>query len=811
MTMNLTEQQINQISNIFHTLIELTDHLHAKVKEKDIPQSVQTFSALVEGYVAVEETIQHFQQDHMLKMKNQLNHQLSLLASFFEQKNLLKVNEVLQFSFSPTLRKITVEIERYTVKSEEVIIGVFNALRNPKDFYPWPRTKALIEESEKQQATLLFFTSSDVDLENNCVNGYIYTNGEWQKIESRLPDVINNVGVGKRTYVERVLRRTVPFTSFHVGNKLSLPKRLLENRKYAELLVPFTVCIEENKVHNFMQRNAKVVFKALGSNRGENIYFVTRVGQRYVVAEHKKEEILTQEKFNQWLQSIILAEKGSYIVQKFILTRTKADEPYHFRAHVQKNGEGKWGLTFIYPRIGSKRSNLSNVASDGRIEDFHEFMINEFDENGPKYEEDILRLSVEVAEHLDKIYGFAIDELGLDFAIDETGRYWMHEANNGPQTAFHEEKRAVNTISYAKYVAESGLFYDEAVRKSREGMFQAKLSKLPYARLDKNQVVGLLVSEIDLEDSLINHLLKKVKDTNLVPVLFKPLDVDYDYALIKAHIFQDDEWQERIIEYPDILIDYSFYRYRNDNEWIYDEFREIPLINEYSPSNTPLNTLYSSLRESKEVAQYIPSYEIIQNVRDVTRLLEQVGQITIKNRFDKLQKGVVILQETETRYTIIQQDKKLRYNKLQLINFLKDQLKGNENIVQEFTRSNYQDEYFSVITNLVRIKDTWISAGQYVKNDLEETFDVKEVLSELYDDFIVETLVKEINIVTENIANLLYEKHHESISLLSIEVGITEEGLKVLSMDLNTVRCNGMQEIYAQALMQRVALLLNNN
>src|SRR5699024_11727486 len=98
MTMNLTEQQINQISNIIHILIELTEHIHAKVTEKDIPQSVQTFSALVEGYVAVEETIQHCQQDHMLKMKNQLNHQLSLLASFFEQKNLLKVNEVLQFS-----------------------------------------------------------------------------------------------------------------------------------------------------------------------------------------------------------------------------------------------------------------------------------------------------------------------------------------------------------------------------------------------------------------------------------------------------------------------------------------------------------------------------------------------------------------------------------------------------------------------------------------------------------------------------------------------------------------------------------------
>lgn len=69
----------------------------------------------------------------------------------------------------------------------------------------------------------------------------------------------------------------------------------------------------------------------------------------------EKERILSTFDFEQWVQDIILEVKGSYIIQKYIHTRTKADEPYHFRAHVQKNGEGKWQLTHIYPRIGSKK------------------------------------------------------------------------------------------------------------------------------------------------------------------------------------------------------------------------------------------------------------------------------------------------------------------------------------------------------------------------------------------------------------------------------------------------------------------------
>lgn len=41
---------------------------------------------------------------------------------------------------------------------------------------------------------------------------------------------------------------------------------------------------------------------------------------------------------------------------------------------------------------------------------------------------------IELANYLDKLHNFSFDELGIDIAIDENGRYWMHEENSGPQT-----------------------------------------------------------------------------------------------------------------------------------------------------------------------------------------------------------------------------------------------------------------------------------------------------------------------------------------------------------------------------------------
>ena len=56
---------------------------------------------------------------------------------------------------------------------------------------------------------------------------------------------------------------------------------------------------------------------------------------------------------------------GTYILQPYIKSITKSGQVFDFRLHVQKNGEGKWVITTIYPRIAPKGSIIANINNGG--------------------------------------------------------------------------------------------------------------------------------------------------------------------------------------------------------------------------------------------------------------------------------------------------------------------------------------------------------------------------------------------------------------------------------------------------------------
>ena len=56
-------------------------------------------------------------------------------------------------------------------------------------------------------------------------------------------------------------------------------------------------------------------------------------------------------------------DKG-YLVQPYMECRTSMDEPFDFRIHIQKDGQGAWQITRMYARIGAKGSVLSNISQE---------------------------------------------------------------------------------------------------------------------------------------------------------------------------------------------------------------------------------------------------------------------------------------------------------------------------------------------------------------------------------------------------------------------------------------------------------------
>lgn len=772
-------QQLFQVQNILETLDEATEHFSKLIKEKELNQSIFIFSSIVDGCNALMQILQHYNEEAFSTALQNIERHVLAIAKNLEAGHLMKVAEIVQFSFRPSINKLYkqfIEVAGNQKPDKKIAIGIFHSLVNPVDFETEARMKATLAEAEKQAVNLYFFTSSDVDLDHEKVTASVFQDREWKKVTTDFPDVIHNINSQKKTFIERQLRRRIPFTSFSVGNKFTLPQRMLRYRTFAELLVPFRVCMDKEGIYSFIDKHAHVVFKALKSNRGENIYFLTKKGNRYVLLDQKKESILNQETLDTFLDQIILYEKSGYIVQRYIHTRTKADEPYHFRAHVQKNGEGSWQLTHIYPRIGNKKSNLSNISTEGRVEDFPTFLKKEYGEKeGISYENKILSLSIDVAVHLDKLYGNVLNELGLDFAIDDHGRIWMHEANNGPQTAFHEEKRAIYMIAYAKYIAANGIVHKQIVNRQKfsKSQFQADYSKVPLIDMKDKHLIGVLTQ--NLEDATSSTFAADVRREGCAVYYFSPEDLDLEEMLVRGSYYDDDQWKTGVFEYPDLILDLIKAKTNPNLRGLYEELEHIKFNNDI-PSSLFSRTNIMELLNTKGI---IVQFQKVTSPRHVFQYLERFSNILIRSNNIELYQAIAI--KTNGKEYIVQTSENERtYSEMQLRNYLKDLLEKESFIVLEDTRPAQSNLLTATHVHMIKNEaGNWEAIENYeVTYDYTEKRANKKIihhageLAEPLLDFITSALVK-----LEEDQN---QKLHEALFILDIE-----NTSKISLLDLN--------------------------
>src|SRR5699024_12335675 len=85
----------------------------------------------------------------------------------------------------------------------------------------------------------------------------------------------------QQSITERKLRRIIPFTSFHVGNKFYLPKVMVQQRRFADLLVPFKMVQNKQIVYDYLEEEKIAVAKPILGASGERIYFIRRKGNRF--------------------------------------------------------------------------------------------------------------------------------------------------------------------------------------------------------------------------------------------------------------------------------------------------------------------------------------------------------------------------------------------------------------------------------------------------------------------------------------------------------------------------------------------------
>ena len=705
-----TDKEKKQLLNISKTILEATNHLLKMTKEKQYQESLYIFTSIIEGYNAIHTMISNSEYKEQLSTyEERFLKSINLIAQELEKSNLLKVTEILQFTFAPLVKKWNNDIQ--TIFSDElaekqVTIGIYNDSKSPMEIYPEERINALIEEAKKANANLIFFTSEGVNLNDKLITGDVFQNGSWTKETVPYPDVINNIlpkTVVRQSRIERKLRREIPFTSFALGNKIELPRRLVKYKNYADLLVPFKIVKNEQVVVDYVIENKKAVLKPILGNQGRYIYFLEEKNGKFILTEHKSKKILNKDELIKFIKGLNI-NNNIFIIQKYINARTKLGEPFDLRAHMQKDGKGEWQITRLYPRIGPKESILSNISRGGRSDDLEEFFNKEFNQS-----EELLQktkeLAMDLTQYLDRIHGFALDELGLDITIDEKQKFWLHEANLGPQTTYHEDLRAKNLIAYAKYLAENQIFHSNVYNEKSfiKGAFDSSKANLELAKLNYDISIGMLVHPDEIND-LVEACAYVAKFEEVNFFYFTPNDIDYEEMLIRGHFYINYEWKPMIVEYPDVIYDRLRLKGIKEYDDLYQEFQGIPFTNEFDGGSANKLEVYNLLKTSSDLEPHIIPFERVDKANQVIRQLNEYKKVIVKPTRGSFAMGVHYIEKLNNfDYLVIHKDNERNINEFELNQYMRNLIKKGEWVIQKFIETRTKENYpFDIRVHLMK-------------------------------------------------------------------------------------------------------------
>ncbi len=340
-----------------------------------------------------------------------------------------------------------------------MIIGMLHHRRDPQKVF---KSYAYAAVAKAEGAELLYFTPKAVDFAQQTIHGYVYENGYWQKKDSPFPEVVYNAGspekLDRSSEILAKLKELIPFTTYSIGNKMRVYQRLKSEGEFMQYLIPSVIIHSIGRFFNNFKIYRKVVFKPVNGRKGLGITYIENVRDQYNVKLGETDHLFSYEELSNFVSQKLREEP--YLLQPYINCKTKSGTSYDIRLHVQKNGEGEWVTTAVYPRFGPEGSIVSNINSGGSTNYLVPFLKQEFGEEYFNIKRYLEHFSIQLARHMDEVqqkyFSERIDELGIDVGLDDLGKIWIYEVNwrpGCPPTFYLELDVVRNMIKYAMFLA----------------------------------------------------------------------------------------------------------------------------------------------------------------------------------------------------------------------------------------------------------------------------------------------------------------------------------------------------------------------
>lgn len=315
-----------------------------------------------------------------------------------------------------------------------------------------------------QGAKFFFFNPEDVDLAARTIQGRFYEGDAWVRRETAFPDVVEN-----DTFVTRLpelwpaLVGSCRVTTPRLGGKLEVDRRMRSVGAFADLLIPTTNAETVDVLLAQIAEHGAVVVKPIFGALGRDVIFVERDGDGFRANLGGG----TLRMSETGLRDFYARKVGGrgYLIQKYIVSRTRQNLPFDMRIHVRRGGRAEWELIRIWGRIGSGRGITSNTSAGGSGSGGLELLANIYGAEAKRLYDALLQLTDTFPPMFQSLYpDRAIDALGLDVGLGPDGKPWLFEVNVYPSAQWCEIEDAVSRIGYAIYLANNPDCQDGAVR-----------------------------------------------------------------------------------------------------------------------------------------------------------------------------------------------------------------------------------------------------------------------------------------------------------------------------------------------------------
>ncbi|OIK14897.1 YheC/YheD family protein [Bacillus sp. MUM 13] len=339
-----------------------------------------------------------------------------------------------------------------------ILIGMLHHRENPEKVI---KAYAYNAVAKAEGADFFYFTPGKVNISTETITGKTYENGKWIEKEFPYPEVIYNASPPiseKASEIYEYLAQRIPFTSHSIGNKVSVFNRIKSGKNFSQYLIPTIEANNARTVFDVVDTYTQVIFKPVTGRQGGGILYIEKEDENsYKVNEAGSLSNFSKSQLQTAIKERI--EERDYLIQPFITCKIKSGHVYDLRLHVQRDGEGEWNVTSIYPRIGPLGSVTSNISSGGYSCLLDEFLKNEFEDYWYNIKRSLEKFAVLFSRHFAALYdNISFDEFGIDVGIDKNQKFWIFEVNWRPgiPVIFNGELDvARNTIQYAKYLAKS--------------------------------------------------------------------------------------------------------------------------------------------------------------------------------------------------------------------------------------------------------------------------------------------------------------------------------------------------------------------